>query len=225
MQLRRSFRLSRTRGGLFRTGEQEAAAGNVQVLAIVVSLFCGQAGWAQTVDAESSWENLQALRAGQRVEVFQTDLRSQRGKFLEVSDGALSLKVKNDTLTIPREKVLRVSTREKSKRLRNILIGAAVGTAIGLGIGAWVDSQASESGENLGRFIGFLVGVGSGAGIGAAIPGDRTIYRVRPAAPSEARNHSTGDGEIRPPREMPLAGEGNSRSQPFFHPGLVSPPE
>lgn len=195
-------------------GHYNAAVRTVQVLGVIMSLFCSQAGWAQT-DAESSWENLRSLRTGQRVEVFQNDLRSQRGEFLDVSDEAVSLKVQNDTLRIPREQVLRVSTREKSKRLRNILLGAAIGTAVGFGAGAWVDNKASESGENLGRFIGFLAGVGSGAGIGAAIPGNQTVYRARPSARSEAKDRSTGDVAIGPPREISLPGAEDSPKPPL----------
>jgi hypothetical protein len=205
------------------TAEYKAATRTAQILGVIVSLLCGQASWAQT-DTESSWENLRALRTGQQVEVFQTDLRSQRGEFFEVSDEAVSLKVQTDTVSIPRGQVLRVSTREKSRRLRNILMGAAVGAAVGFGAGAWVDSKASESGENLGRFIGFLAGVGSGAGIGAAIPGNQTIYRATAAARPDAKDHSTDDEEVGPLREVSRTGAEDSRNQPFNQ-GLLSPSE
>ena len=222
MQLRCLLHALRTRGGIALCEDYNAAARTVQVIGVIVSLFCGQASWAQT-DAESNWENLRSLRAGQKVEVFLNDLRSQRGEFLEVSHDAVSLKVENDTLRIPREQVLRVSTREKSKRLRNILIGAAIGTAAGFGAGAWVDSRASESGENLGRFIGFLAGVGGGAGIGAAIPGNQTIYRARAAGRSEAKDRSTGDGAIGQ-QEISRAEAEHSHHAPLAH-GLLSSSE
>jgi hypothetical protein len=211
-----------TRGGILLCEDFNAAARAVQVLGVIASLFCGQASWAQTT-AESSWENLRSLRVGQQIEVFQKDLRSQRGEFVEVSKEAVSLKVANDTVRILRERVLRVSTREKSKRLRNILIGAAIGTAAGFGAGAVVDSKATESGENLGRFIGFLAGVGGGAGIGAAIPGDQTIYRTRAAVQSEARERST-EAAAMEQQEISRKEADNSHHAPLPH-GLVSASE
>ncbi len=182
-------------------------------------LLCSQVSWAET-DAEASWENLRTLRAGQQIEVIQSDLRSQRGTFLNVSEEAVSLKVSTDTVSIPREQVMRVSSREKSKRLRNILIGAAAGTAAGFGLGAWVNSKASESGENLGRFIGFLAGVGSGAGIGAAIPGSQTIYRAKPGPRSEASGRRAGNENIGPVRKASDVGAGDSLKQ-ILRQGLV----
>jgi hypothetical protein len=215
MQLRCLLQLLWTRGGIHLCEDCNAVARAVQVVGVMASLFCGQTSWAQTT-AESSWENLRSLRAGQKIEVFLYDLRSQRGEFLEFSSDAVSLIVKNDTFRIPREQVLRVSTREKSKRLRNILIGAAIGTAAGFGAGAVVDSKATESGENLGRFIGFLAGVGGGAGIGAAIPGNQTIYRARAAVRSEARERSS---EAAAMEQQGISREGaeNSHHAPLAH--------
>ena len=84
-----------------------------------------------------------------------------------------------------REDVFRVSLREKSKRLRNALIGLAIGA--GAGVAAAEISVRTV--QPIGRFRGEYrsiayavlvpVGLGVGAGIGAAFPDHQTIYRAK----------------------------------------------
>ncbi len=132
---------------------------------------------AQT--AEGSWQNLNQLRAGQKIEVVDTNLKKLKGTFLSFSEEAISLRVGKDEVGVQRPNVFRVSSREHSKRLRNTLIGLAVGGAAGLAIGAAVDSSFSEEDENIAKAIFTPIGLGAGAGLGAAFPGYQTIYRAK----------------------------------------------
>ncbi len=134
---------------------------------------------------EHSWENLQQLRAGQKIEVVDTSLKKHKGTFLSFSEEAISLRVKKEEVGVQREDVFRVSLREKSKRLRNVLIGLAIGAGAGVAA-AEISVRAAQP---IGRFRGEYrsiayvvlvpVGLGVGAGIGAAFPGYQTIYRAK----------------------------------------------
>ena len=135
----------------------------------------------------SDWNNLQQVRVGQKIEVVDTNLKRLKGTFLSFSEEAISLRVKKQEVGVQREDVFRVSLREKSKRLRNALIGMAIGA--GAGVAAIeICAQASSgflpcAGQDF-RAVAYavLVPVGGavGAGIGAAFPpGYQTIYRAK----------------------------------------------
>ena len=134
----------------------------------------------------SDWNNLQQLRAGQRIEVVDTNLKKYKGTFLSFSEEAISLRVGKDEVGVQREDVFRVSLRKKSKRLRNALIGLAIGAGAGVAA-AEISIRASEPGFFSERDfwqVPYVVlvsaGIAVGAGVGAAFPpGYQTIYRAK----------------------------------------------
>ncbi len=131
---------------------------------------------------EHSWENLQQVRVGQKIEVVDTNLKKLKGTFLSFSEEAVSLRVKKDEVGVQRPKVFRVSAREHSKRLRNTLIGLGIGAAAGAVVGAAaVAGKPRQGGERrLSMVIGTLIGAGAGTVVGAAFPpGYKTIYRAK----------------------------------------------
>ncbi len=130
---------------------------------------------------EHSWENLQQVRVGQKIEVVDTNLKKLKGTFLSFSDEAISLRVGKDEVGVQRPKVFRVSSREYSKRLRNTLIGLGIGAAAGAVVGAVaVAGKPRQAGERqLSMVIGTLMGSGAGAAVGSAIPAFQTIYRAK----------------------------------------------
>lgn len=134
---------------------------------------------------EHSWENLQQLRVGQKIEVVDTNLKKYKGTFLSFSEEAISLRVGKDEVGVQRPNVLRVSLREKSKRLRNALIGMAIGAGAGAALAAADSARASDPGlgpDLRAETYAVLVPVGGavGAGVGATFPpGYQTIYRAK----------------------------------------------
>ncbi len=132
---------------------------------------------------KQSWDNLNRLQAGQKVQVVQMDMKSLKGNFLGFTDEMISLRVKKDEVAVPREDVFRVSVRGKRKRGLSALLGAGLGAALGAIIGVAVGSGFHEAGET-GVFVLVFtpIGAGAGAGVGAAVPfmgGYETIYRVK----------------------------------------------
>ena len=89
--------------------------------------------------SDSSWENLRQLRAGQQVQVVEMNLRSREGRFSQLSEEAISFRVEDRAVSVPRGDVLRVSLRGGHKRLRNVLLGMLVGGGVGFAVGAVQD--------------------------------------------------------------------------------------
>ncbi len=134
---------------------------------------------------EHSWENLQQVRVGQKIEVVDTNLKKLKGTFVSFSEEAISLRVKKDEVGVQREDVFRVSLRGRPKRSTSAIVGAAIGALVGVGVGALAATRYGSGDPRSESFIVFLgtaIGAGAGAGVGAAVPfvgGYRTIYRAK----------------------------------------------
>jgi len=139
----------------------------------------------QTTDT-ASWRNLSRLAPGQSIEVTTKKGESLKGTFASVSDGAISLERKHQSVAVPQAEVARVSLRSR-KRLNYMLIGLAVGAGAGAGIGAGAgESLNNTSGGDFanlkpaiigaGCAVGALVGTMVGWGLGGR--GD-TVYRAK----------------------------------------------
>ena len=146
------------------------------IIRALVLVFVPIFALAQTGDR--SWDNLQQLRVGEKIRVVDTDMKTHDGTFLGYAPDAIALRVGTDDVGVPRDKVVRVASRESNKRLRNALIGMAIGGGAGFGIGIpLAASQGTEGAAPTFALLG-LAGLGAGAAIGAASPGYRTIYRM-----------------------------------------------
>ncbi|MHB8484409.1 MAG: hypothetical protein ACYDCM_01570 [Candidatus Acidiferrales bacterium] len=135
---------------------------------------------------QSSWENLNTLRPGQKIEVVETDLKKHTGTFAAVSDDAIRINESTGEQSIPRASVMRVTLRENTRRLRHVLIGAAVGAGAGAVIAGVADHTCSPSqafcidpiSKGGAAGIGAVIGLAGGAIVGAVIPSHPTIYRA-----------------------------------------------
>ena len=139
---------------------------------------------------KQSWDNLNRLQSGQKVQVMQMDMKSLKGTFVGFSEEAISLRVKKKSVAVPREDLLRVSLREKPKRGRNALLMMGVGAGLGALSGAAVGAGFHEAGETGVFMMVFTpLGAGVGAAVGAAAPfaSYETIYRVKRTKPGKAR--------------------------------------
>ncbi len=130
---------------------------------------------------KSSWQNLSSLRSNQPIEVLKTSRESLNGEFVRFADDSISLRVKQQDVSVPRAEVARVRTRSKGHKA--IWIGTAVGAGAGLAIGAAAGTKlATESGGDFANLkTGITVGFGAigaliGAGFGS-LTGHKTIYK------------------------------------------------
>ncbi len=168
------------------------------MLGLLLFVLAPGLGLAQT--AQDSWDNLKQLHAGDKIEVVDMNLKSYKGRFVALSDGAISLRVreegvatrvydphlgvvetvirrsqKDEEVSVDRANVFRVTNREKSHRARNALIGLGIGAGAGLAAEA---VAAAGLTDDVILIVSLPVGVGIGAAVGAAMPASPTIYRA-----------------------------------------------
>jgi hypothetical protein len=153
----------------------------VLFLLCALGISCG--AWAQ--NNQSSWTNLSALRAGQKIQVVEMNSKKHSGTFVIVSDTAITYQEPTGERAIQHQNVRSVKLMKNDHRLRNSLIGAGVGGGVGAGIGAATFSPCSSQsfciqpgGRALPAGIGAVVGLVGGAVVGAFLPTHKTIYRV-----------------------------------------------
>ncbi|MGH9455598.1 MAG: hypothetical protein ACRD2O_16685 [Terriglobia bacterium] len=97
---------------------------------------------AAPLPVNANWNSLKQLAPGDEVKIAMKNMKSYKGKFQSVGDEAIVVRLGKRSQSFARQDVLRVSTKGKSHRLRNTLIGAAIGAGAGLGFGQWVDGTA-----------------------------------------------------------------------------------
>ena len=135
--------------------------------------------------AESSWQNLAGLRAGQGIEVQQHKRETVKGAFVSFNGESLTLSVKKQETVIARTDVRRVRLTGKGRKA--MWIGAGVGAGAGVLFGtAAADRIANESG---GDFAGIKPAITAltaaacaliGLGVGALIGGHHTTVYSAP---------------------------------------------
>ena len=133
--------------------------------------------WAQSSGA--SWESLNALHAGDKIQVAEMNSKVVSGKFVSYSDTAISLQSRAGQQTIQKEYVGSVKLPKNNPRLRNTAIGAGIGAGAGAGIGAgaW-ESRGFLGGKGVGAAVGAVIGALAGAVVGALVPNHQTVYRA-----------------------------------------------
>ena len=147
------------------------------ILVLVFLLLVPAFALAQS--AKDSWGNLKQLRAGQKIEVVDTSMKSLRGPLVSVSEEAITLRVGKSQECIECAKVVRVSVRDNSHRARNMLLGSGILGGIALAATAVPLGISGNEGTSCGACAAAIAaGFGGGAALGA-IPGSRTIYRVK----------------------------------------------
>jgi hypothetical protein len=134
-----------------------------------------------------SWSNLNGLKAGQGIEVIESNMKRHAGEFVSVTDELLTLKEKGSEVSIRRENAARVSTSSGAKRGEHALIGLVIGAAVGAGVGAASGSNTGflgGSSRGITALIGLVIGAPSGALVGTVLPAHTTLYRAAPVAAS-----------------------------------------
>jgi hypothetical protein len=144
---------------------------------LLLLLFVPVFGFAQP--SQYDWENLKILRPGQKIEVVKTDMTSVNGPFVSVSDEAITLKAGKNQESIERANVVRVSVRDTSHRTRNMILGSGIAGGIAVAAAAVPMMASSNEGNSCTPCAALIAaGFGGGAALGA-IPGSRTVYRIR----------------------------------------------
>jgi hypothetical protein len=124
-----------------------------------------------------TWESLGKLDSGAPIEVVTSD-RAEKGEFVSSSTESLTIHTLRGEQRFLRKEVVRVVSRNQSRRIRNVLIGVGVGAAIGLvtdqTLGAYL---RNESNPSVARPLIWTLPVAFCGGIGAAFPSYTVLYR------------------------------------------------
>ena len=159
----------------------------VKTVAVMVAItLLGPTLMAAGDSNVTSWQSLQQLAPGQKIEVARTKSGPVRGTFVSFSDQSITLREKQQETAISRADVSRVRLLP-ARRRRYALIGAAVGAGAGAGAGAGIgESVANESGGDFRNLKPAIIGVTAGLGaliglvIGSAAGGRHTtIYSAK----------------------------------------------
>ncbi|MBI1983531.1 MAG: hypothetical protein HYS61_04970 [Acidobacteria bacterium] len=137
-------------------------------------------GLAAAQSSQESWENLKQLAPGEDVRIVLNDAKSYGAKFESVNDEAITVRLVTGEQTFSRENVLRVSTKGRSRRLRNALIGAGVGVGLGF-VGAAAGNRNDPEARAIAYVLAPPVFGGIGAAVGAVMPtgGWHDVYRAK----------------------------------------------
>lgn len=159
----------------------------VLIAAVFLSISFAQLAWAQA--PQDSWDNLKQLRPGMKIAVVDVNWRLTKGKFVGVSDEAITVREGKNVLQITRADLLQVG-RQKS-RWRSVGIGALIAGAASGGFFLPIAFAAAEPAAFVATGIISAGTAGFGGAIGASLPpGYRPIYQAKVQA-QEARKNPT----------------------------------
>ena len=135
-------------------------------------------GFSLAQSSQNNWDNLKQLRPGQKIEVVDSSMKTLKGAFVSFSDEAISLQAGKGEESVERAKVVRVSVRDNSHRVRNMLLGSGILGGIAVAATAVPLIAGSNEGNSCPVCVAVIVaGFGGGAAAGA-IPGSRTVFRA-----------------------------------------------
>jgi len=151
---------------------QGAVCRKILFLICVLGTLCT----ASAQNNAASWQNLNALRLGEKIQVLEENSTKVSGTFLDLSDGTISVQQESGSQAIQRQDVVSVKLMKNKHRLRNTFIGAGIGAGVGAAIGASWNNGFVARGVVAAVMAGVILV--PGAVVGALVPDHTTIYSV-----------------------------------------------
>jgi hypothetical protein len=132
----------------------------------------------------ASWGNLNSLREGEKIQVREANKAKITGKFMSVSDAAITVQAQAGEQIIQRQDVRTVKRMKVKRRWLNSFVLAGAGAGVGYGIGRTQyhpcpkeQTFCLDFGDYPGS-IGLIAGFLGGGAIGAMLPVHETVYSV-----------------------------------------------
>jgi hypothetical protein len=148
-----------------------AAAVSRSAIFSVPLLLCFLAG--QIKAENTDWAAVQALPAGQHIQIVLRTGRTMDGAMERVTAETIDVRHKSGTLTARRPEISRVYRVKSAHRAKWALIGAAVGAGVGGAVGAaTLEHEIGYAGAMAGAIVLFAA---VGAGVGCIIGRQRAV--------------------------------------------------
>jgi len=137
--------------------------------------------------ANSDWNNLKVLKAGQKIRIVLIGERRYEGLFRALNDAGITLGQSAGEQTFARKDILRVYCKGENQRVADMLAGAMIGAVLATPL---VLANRRNGWWHSTDWV-WPVFIGPGVGIGAAIPtpGWRQVYHARRHRGSANRGH------------------------------------
>jgi len=137
-------------------------------------------GLTSSITAQD-WTTVQALPIGTPVRIEQPDAGSGpvEGRIETVQDAALSLLVRGQRITIPREAIQRLTREHRDPLWNGLLIGASLSLVVRVAFAGEACGHASDPRCTI---QGALIGAGLGAFVDSRIRRHRLVYDASPPA-------------------------------------------
>jgi hypothetical protein len=140
-------------------------------------LICG------TLQAEDSWSRIKGLSTNSAVRIRLFDGTEHKGELQSSDPDWIRLVDHGNEIKANRADVARVEVRQSSRRVRSVLIGAAIGTAVGIvaAVATCPSCVGEQSNDDFNARLagGAFAGAGIGAALGLAGSPYKTIYKSK----------------------------------------------
>lgn len=115
----------------------------------------------------NDWDRVKSLAPGVELRVSLERARVLKGRLVEATDDALTLRVRDALQTLPSTQVIRIYRLDRDSMTNGILLGLAIGSGVGTAWGA-----LAGAGHDIRAAYavpwGLLIGAAAGTAIGAA---------------------------------------------------------
>lgn len=122
------------------------------------------------------WGRVKTLATGEKVTVIQSDMKSMRGALDAASDQEIVVA----GVTIPKSRVVRVSSHKRGRRVSNAVLLGLVGGLAGAAATRFGVACAETNDGCRNAALAAIGGAAGGAAIGAlALPDTVEVYRIK----------------------------------------------
>ena len=134
---------------------------------------------AFAADSPDDWGRVKKLSPGTSVTVIQSDMKSLRGPLRAASDNEIVVASAGTDVTVPKDRVVRISSHRQSRRVSNAIVLAVAGGLIGAGVTRFGIACAETNDGCRNALLATVGGAAGGAALGATVlPDTVEIYRI-----------------------------------------------
>jgi len=124
------------------------------------------------------WTRVKRLAPGTNVTVIQSDMKSLRGPVRGTSDNEIVVSSAGADVTVPKDRVVRISSHRAIHRVRNTVLFGVAGGVVGAGIARFGAACGETNDGCRNAALAAIGGAAGGATLGALLPDTTEVYRI-----------------------------------------------